>query len=242
MGRLDNKIAIVTAAAQGIGRASAIAFAEAGATVIATDINEEKLKELSSIKGITVRKLDATKKDEIESLAKEFDRVDVLFNVVGIVPHGTLLDCDEATWDLTMNVNVKSMYFMSRAFLPKMLAAKKGNIINMSSVASSRKGVAVRCVYQTSKAAVVGLTKSIAADFCSQGIRCNCIQPGTIDTPSLNVRLGSDIEVRKMFESRSPVGRFGTAEEIAMLAVYLASDESDFVNGSEMVIDGAWSL
>lgn len=244
--RLENKKILVTAAAQGIGRASALAFAEEGAEVIATDINVEKLKELSDKKGITIRKLDVTNKSEIEQLAKEIGRVDVLFNVAGWVPHGSVLDVDEESWDRAMNINVKSMLFTIQSFLPAMISHGKGNIINMSSVASSRKGTVLRCAYQTSKAAVVGLTKSVSSDFCSKGIRCNCIQPGTIDTPSLRDRISTNSEMTpeesmKMFQARSPVGRFGKAEEVAKLALYLASDESDFVHGTEMVIDGAWS-
>ncbi|XP_039266940.2 dehydrogenase/reductase SDR family member 6-like [Styela clava] len=244
--RLQNKKILVTAAAQGIGRASALAFAEEGAEVIATDINFDKLKELSGTKGITVKKLDVTKVSEIEELSREIGRVDVLFNVAGWVAHGSVLDCNEEIWDRSMEINVKSMFLTIRCFLPSMISHGKGNIINMSSVASSRKGTLLRCAYQTSKAAVVGLTKSISADFCSKGIRCNCIQPGTIDTPSLRDRIASNSEMdpeesMKMFQARSPIGRFGKAEEVAKLAVFLASDESDFIHGTEMVIDGAWS-
>ncbi|KAG8593081.1 hypothetical protein GDO81_000717 [Engystomops pustulosus] len=178
MGRLDGKVILLSAAAQGIGHAAAIAFAKEGAKVIATDINEEKLKSLESYEGIQTRVLDVTKKEQIEKLCQEIDRIDVLFNVAGFVHHGTILDCEEADWDFTMNLNVRSMYLMIKTFLPKMLAQKSGNIINMSSVASSIKGVVNRCVYSTSKAAVIGLTKSVAADFIEQGIRCNCICPG----------------------------------------------------------------
>lgn len=247
MPRLSDKRILVTAAAQGIGRASAIAFAKEGAKVIATDINFEKLKELSEIEGITVKPLDVTKKCDIEAICKEIGPVDTLFNVAGYVAHGTVLDCDEETWDRTMTINVKSMYFMIQSVLPDMLKHGKGNIINMSSVASHKKGVVMRCAYQTSKAAVVGLTKSIAADFGPKGVRCNCILPGTVNTPSLRERIAqtpsmTPDEAFKMFEARTPKGRFAKAEEIASLAVYLASDESDFVNGSELIIDGGWSL
>ena len=245
--RLLGKKILVTAAAQGIGRASVIAFAEEGAEVIATDVNAEKLEELRNIKGITIRKLDVTKRPDIEALAKEIGRVDVLFNVAGFVHHGTILDCTDEAWDFSMQLNVKSMYLMIQSFLPLMLSHGKGNIINMSSVAAVKKGVPVRCVYQTSKAAIVGLTKSVAADFCSKGIRCNCIMPGTVDTPSLRDRINSNSKMNmeesmKMFQARSPVGRFATAEEISKLAVYLSSDESDYVNGTEMIIDGCWSI
>nr|XP_055060783.1 dehydrogenase/reductase SDR family member 6-like isoform X1 [Misgurnus anguillicaudatus] len=217
MGRLDGKVIVLSAAAQGIGRACAIAFAKEGAQVTATDINAEKLKELDGIPGIKTRVVDVTKKDQVEALAKDFDHVDVLLNVAGFVYHGSILDCEESDWDLTMNFNVRSMYLMIRAFLPKMLARKSGNIINMSSVASSIKGVMKKCVYSTSKAAVIGLTKSVAADFLEQGIRCNCVCPGmllfgmslyrtlmvilsslstftgTVDTPSLRERIQASL-------------------------------------------------
>ncbi|XP_006629863.2 dehydrogenase/reductase SDR family member 6 [Lepisosteus oculatus] len=245
MGRLDGKLIVMSAAAQGIGRAAALAFAKEGAQVIATDINEENLKELDSYPGITTRVLDVTKKDQIEALAKELERIDVLFNVAGFVHHGTILDCEEGDWDFTMNLNVRSMYMMIKAFLPKMLAHKSGNIINMSSVASSIKGVVNRCVYSTSKAAVIGLTKSVAADFIEQGIRCNCICPGTVDTPSLRERIQArpdPEQALKYFLARQKMGRMCTAEEVAQLCVYLASDESTYVTGTEHIIDGGWSL
>uniref|UniRef100_A0A3B3DAU7 Dehydrogenase/reductase SDR family member 6 n=1 Tax=Oryzias melastigma TaxID=30732 RepID=A0A3B3DAU7_ORYME len=197
MGRLDGKVIVLSAAAQGIGRAAAIAFAKEGAQVTATDINGEKLKELDGIQGIRTKVVDVTKKDQVEALAKEHDHVDVLFNVAGFVHHGSILNCEEADWDFTMNVNVRSMYLMCKAFLPKMLEKKSGNIINMSSVASSIKGVVNRFVYSTSKAAVIGLTKSIAADFIEQGIRCNCICPGTVDTPSLRGRIQAQPDPEK---------------------------------------------
>ncbi|KAE8630709.1 hypothetical protein XENTR_v10000929 [Xenopus tropicalis] len=245
MGRLDGKVIVLSAAAQGIGRAAAIAFVNEGAQVIATDINETKLKELEAYKGIQTRVLDVTKKDQIEKLCKEIDRVDVLFNVAGFVHHGTILDCAEADWDFTMNVNVRSMYLMIKTFLPKMLAQKSGNIINMSSVASSIKGVVNRCVYSTSKAAVIGLTKSVASDFIEQGIRCNCICPGTVDTPSLRERIQARPDPEQAFKdflARQRTGRMATAEEVAHLCVYLASDESAYVTGNEHIIDGGWSL
>ncbi|KAM4706431.1 dehydrogenase/reductase SDR family member 6 isoform 1-T2 [Discoglossus pictus] len=245
MGRLDGKVIVLSAAAQGIGRAAAIAFAKEGAQVIATDINESKLKELDSYKGIQTRVLDVMKKEQIETFCKEIDRIDVLFNVAGFVHHGTILDCEEADWDFTMNLNVRSMYLMIKTFLPKMLAQKSGNIINMSSVASSIKGVANRCVYSTSKAAVIGLTKSVAADFIEQGIRCNCICPGTVDTPSLRERIQARPDPEKAlkdFLARQRTGRMATAEEVAHLCVYLASDESVYVTGNEHIIDGGWSL
>lgn len=245
MGRLDGKVIVLSAAAQGIGRAAALAFAKEGAQVIATDINQEKLKELDATPGIRTKKLDVTQKDEVKALAEELDRVDVLFNVAGFVHHGTILDCDESDWDFTMSLNVRSMYLMIRTFLPKMLALGSGNIINMASVASSIKGVVNRCVYSTSKAAVIGLTKSVAADFLEQGIRCNCICPGTVDTPSLRERIQARPDPEQAFKdfmARQRIGRMCTAEEVAHLCVYLASDESAYVTGAELVIDGGWSL
>lgn len=245
MGRLDGKVILLSAAAQGIGEAAAIAFAKEGAKVIATDINEEKLKALESYKGIQTRVLDVTKKEQIEKLCQEIDRIDVLVNVAGFVHHGSILDCEEADWNFTMNLNVRSMYLMIKTFLPKMLAQKSGNIINMSSVASSIKGVVNRCVYSTSKAAVIGLTKSVAADFLEQGIRCNCICPGTVDTPSLRERIQArpdPEQALKDFLARQKTGRMATAEEVAHLCVYLASDESAYVTGNAHIIDGGWSL
>uniref|UniRef100_A0A4W3JEI3 Dehydrogenase/reductase SDR family member 6 n=1 Tax=Callorhinchus milii TaxID=7868 RepID=A0A4W3JEI3_CALMI len=228
MGRLDGKVIVLSAAAQGIGQACAIEFAKEGATVIATDVNEEKLKELEQYSGIEIQALDVTQKGQIEKLAKEIEKIDILFNCAGFVHHGTILDCEEKDWDFTMNVNVRSMYLMIRAFLPKMLAQKSGNIINMSSVASSIKGVVNRCVYSTSKAAVIGLTKSVAADFIEHGIRCNCVCPGTVDTPSLRGRIRARPDPDQAlsdFLARQKTGRMATAKEVAHLCVYLASDE-----------------
>ncbi|KAM7052162.1 dehydrogenase/reductase SDR family member 6 isoform 1-T1 [Acridotheres tristis] len=249
MGRLDGKIILLSAAAQGIGRAAAIAFAKEGAQVIATDINESKLQELGKYPGIHIRVLDVTKKEQIENLAKEIEKIDVLCNVAGFVHHGTVLECEEQDWDFTMNLNVRSMYLMIKMFLPKMLKQKSGNIINMSSVASSIKGVVNRCAYSTSKAAVIGLTKAVAADFIEQGIRCNCICPvfclGTVDTPSLQERIQArpnPEQALKDFLARQKTGRMATAEEVAHLFVYLASDESAYVTGNELIIDGGWSL
>ncbi|XP_012692378.1 3-hydroxybutyrate dehydrogenase type 2 isoform X1 [Clupea harengus] len=245
MGRLDGKVIVLSAAAQGIGRASAIAFAKEGAQVVATDINEEKLKELNGVPGIRTKVVDVTRRDQVEALAKELDRVDVLFNVAGYVHHGSILDTEEKDWDFTMNVNLRSMFLMIKAFLPKMLAQKSGNIINMASVASSIKGVVDRCVYSTSKAAVIGLTKSVAADFIDKGIRCNCVCPGTVDTPSLRDRIQArpnPEQALKDFLARQKTGRMCTAEEVAHLCVYLASDESAYVTGTEHIIDGGWRL
>ncbi|XP_010588782.1 dehydrogenase/reductase SDR family member 6 isoform X2 [Loxodonta africana] len=207
MGRLDGKVIVLTAAAQGIGRAAALAFAREGAKVIATDINESKLQELEKYPGIQTRVLDVTKKKQIDEFANEVERLDVLFNVAGFVHHGTILDCEEKDWDFTMNLNVRSMYLMIKAFLPKMLAEKSGNIINMSSVASSIKG--------------------------------------TVDTPSLQERIQArpnPEEALSDFLKRQKTGRFATAEEVAQLCVYLASDESAYITGNPVIIDGGWSL
>jgi len=246
MQRLANKTALVTAAGQGIGRASALAFATQGAKVIATDINTDALSSLASEHNhITTHVLDVTDPSAIEALAKSTGAIDVLFNCAGYVHHGTILDCDEKAWDFSFDLNVKAMFHMIKAFLPAMLTAGKGSIINMSSAASSVKGVPNRFVYGASKAAVIGLTKAVAADFVGQGIRCNAICPGTVQSPSLDDRIkaqGSDERaVRQAFIARQPMGRVGTAEEIAALAVYLGSEESGFTTGTTQVIDGGWS-
>jgi 2-keto-3-deoxy-L-fuconate dehydrogenase len=250
--RLRNKTTLVTAAAQGIGRATALAFARQGATVFAADINEATLATLveeahagGSAPRLQTRPLDVRNPAAIDRIADELGTVDVLFNCAGYVHHGTILDCDEAAWAFSLELNITSMYRMARAFLPAMLAAGRGNIINMSSVASSITGVPNRFVYGVTKAAVIGLTKSIAADFVGRGIRCNAICPGTIDTPSLHQRLGAQgnyQSARAEFIARQPMGRFGTAEEVAALAVYLASDESAFTTGQIHVIDGGWTI
>jgi 2-keto-3-deoxy-L-fuconate dehydrogenase len=244
-GRLNGKKTLITAAAQGIGRASALAFAREGAQVIATDVNAEKLAALAGIPGIATRSLDVLDQAAIQACAAELGAVDVLFNCAGYVANGTILDCDEAAWDFSNNLNVRAMFWMTRAFLPAMIAAGGGSVINMSSVASSVKGVVNRFVYGTTKAAVIGMTKSVAADFIKQGIRCNAICPGTVQTPSLDDRINSaadPVEARKAFIARQPLGRLGTAEEIAALAVYLASDESAYTTGTINVIDGGLTL
>lgn len=243
--RLAGKTALVTAAAQGIGRATALAFAAEGAAVMATDINVDRLEELGGTPGISIRRLDVTDTQAIHSLAAEMPPLDVLCNVAGFVHNGTILDCPEDDWDFSFDLNVKSMYRTISAFLPPMLDAGGGSVINMASVASSMRGIANRCVYGTSKAAVIGLTKSVAADFIGQGLRCNCICPGTIESPSLEDRIAAfddPVEARKAFIARQPLGRLGTAEEIAAMAVYLASDESGYTTGAAMVVDGGFTL
>lgn len=244
-GRLQGKTAIITAAAQGIGKASAIAFAREGAKVYATDINEAALKELAGIGGIVTRRLDVMDDAAIKAAAGEIGAVDVLFNCAGFVHHGTILECGDKDWDFTMNLNVRAMYWMTRAFLPAMIGRGKGSIINMSSGASSIRGIPNRFVYGTSKAAVIGFTKAIAADFIKQGIRCNAICPGTIETPSLEGRIAAfadPVQARKDFVARQAMGRLGTAEEIAYAALYLASDESSYTTGTTIIADGGFSL
>ena len=246
IGRLAGKTALVTAAAQGIGRATAVAFADEGATVWATDINETGLKTLSDLRSsIRVRRLDVRKSQDVEKLAADLGTLDVLFNCAGFVHHGSILDCTEQDWDFSFDLNVKSMYRTCRAFLPAMLQAGKGSIINMSSVASSIRGTPNRFAYGSTKAAVIGLTKAIAADFVRQGIRCNAICPGTVHTPSLDQRMAAQGDVEKAyadFVARQPMGRLGRPEEVAALAVYLASDESAFTTGQTCVIDGGWAI
>jgi 2-keto-3-deoxy-L-fuconate dehydrogenase len=242
---LAGKRALVTAAAQGIGRATALAFAAEGAEVTATDINIARLEELSGTPGIAVRQLDVLDAQAVNSLAAELEPLDVLCNVAGYVHHGSILDCPEEDWDFSFDLNVKSMYRMIRAFLPSMLEAGGGSIVNMASVASSLRGLPNRCVYGASKAAVIGLTKSVAADFIQQGIRCNCICPGTIESPSLEERINAfpdPVAARKAFIARQPIGRLGTAEEIAGMAVYLASDIAGYTTGTAMIVDGGVTL
>ena len=244
--RLANKTALVTAAGQGIGRATAEAYAREGARVIATDIDE---KNLATLAGCTVRRLDVTDAAAIAALAAELGPIDILFNCAGYVDGGTILDCDDRAWDFSFDLNVRAMYRMMRAFLPGMLERGGGSIINMASVASSIKGAPNRFVYGASKAAVIGMTKSVAADFVARNVRCNAICPGTIESPSLRDRIAaqavssgqSEAAVEAQFVARQPVGRLGRPEEIAALAVYLASDESTFTTGTTQVIDGGWS-
>ena len=240
---LQNKTALITAAAQGIGRASAEALARAGARVIATDINEAKLAQLQGVAGIETRKLDVLDAKSVEAAVAAIGQVDVLFNCAGFVHNGTLLDSTERELDFAYDLNVKAMVRMIRAVLPGMLARGDGSIINMSSVASSVKGVPSRFVYSTTKAAVIGLTKSVAADYVSRGVRCNAICPGTVETPSLDDRLraqGDYEKTRTAFIARQPIGRVGRPEEIADLVVYLAS--ATYTTGSVHIIDGGWSI
>jgi 2-keto-3-deoxy-L-fuconate dehydrogenase len=245
-GRLADKVSVITGAGQGIGRAAALAFATAGSTVWAVDRNAATLETLQAEQPlIETRVLDVTDGQDIARFAKEAGAIDVLFNCAGFVHTGTILDCTESDWDEAMNVNVRSMFLMTKAFLPGMIEGGGGSIINMSSVVSSVSGVPGRFAYGTSKAAVIGLTKAIAADFVADGVRCNAIAPGTVDTPSLGDRLAAYPDpqaARAEFIARQPMGRLGTAEEIAAVAVYLASDEAAYTTGSVHIADGGMSL
>ena len=244
--RLKNKNIIVTAAGQGIGKATAIAFHKEGANVFATDINEITLKTLKEeYPKIDIFKLDSTKREDVNNYCKHMNNIDVLFNAVGFVHHGSILDCEEKDWDFSFNVNIKSMYYMCKAILPKMIDQKKGSIVNVASVASSLKGVPNRFVYGASKAAIIGLTKSIAADFVKQNIRCNAIAPGTVFTPSWEDRVkqsADPVQAKKDFIARQPMGRLGTADEIASMAIYLAGDESGFTTGNTFSVDGGMTI
>lgn len=247
--RLSGKTALVTAAGQGIGRATAEAFAREGARVIATDINAQALAELNTVPGITTRPLDVTNADAIKALVAAIGPVQVLFNAAGFVHSGSILECEEADWDFSFNLNARSMYRLIRAVLPGMLKQGGGSIINIASVAGSIKGIPNRFVYGASKAAVIGLTKAVAADFITRGIRCNAICPGTVESPSLRERIAvqakasgqTPAQVESMFIGRQPMGRLGTTAEIAALAVYLASDEASFTTGTTQLIDGGLS-
>ncbi|UDQ90907.1 SDR family oxidoreductase [Xanthobacter autotrophicus] len=246
-GRLQGKTALVTAAGQGIGRAIAEAFVREGASVIATDLDVGKL---AGLEGTQTRGLDVLSTDAVTALAKEIGPVDVLVNAAGYVHQGTIFDTSEKDWDFSFDLNVKSMHRTISAFLPGMLEKGKGSIVNIASAASSIRGVPNRYAYGTTKAAVIGLTKAVAADFILKGVRANAICPGTIQSPSLDERIaavsaqtGRSLEqVRADFVGRQPMGRLGTPEEIAALALYLASDESAFTTGQIHIIDGGWAL
>jgi len=241
--RLKGKRAFVTAAAAGIGRACAIAFAREGATVFATDIDEKSLTSLSQEGIADTAKLDVRDTSAVNAAASRVGNVDILLNAAGFVHNGTILDCPDADWDFSFDLNAKSMHRTIRAFLPGMLQAGRGAIVNISSAAGVVKAAPNRYVYAATKAAVAALTRSVAADFVGKGIRCNCICPGTIETPSMLERAAAaGPGGREMFVSRQPMGRLGTAEEIAALALYLASDESAFTTGIAHVIDGGWTL
>ena len=244
--RLAGKVAVLTAAAAGIGRATAEAFAAEGARVIATDLDPKALEGLAG----ETRKLDVRSTEAVDALAREVGPIDILFNCAGYVHHGSVLECSDADWDFSFDLNVKSMHRTIKAFLPGMLEKGRGSIVNIASGASSVRGIANRYVYGASKAAVIGLTKAVAADFIKRGVRCNAICPGTVESPSLEGRIaalsaqsGQPVAtVRQAFIDRQPMGRLGKAEEIAMLAVYLASDESAFTTGQIHLADGGFAL
>ncbi|SDR29716.1 SDR family oxidoreductase [Pseudovibrio sp. Tun.PSC04-5.I4] len=245
MGRLTGKTALITAAGQGIGRATVEAYVAEGAKVFAADINEAALESLGALEGVTALKLDVTDGVAVKEMISSVGTLDILFNCAGFVHSGTILECDEDAWDFSFNLNAKAMYRLCREVIPAMLENGGGSIINMSSVASSLKGVPNRFAYCSSKAAVIGLTKAIAADFVTKGLRCNAICPGTVDSPSLHDRLkatGNYEQALKDFIARQPMGRIGKPEEIAALAVYLGSDESTFTTGQTHAIDGGWAV
>jgi 2-keto-3-deoxy-L-fuconate dehydrogenase len=244
-GRLEGKTALITAAGQGIGRATALAMAREGAHVMATDVNPALLTAFAGVPGIETRQLDVLDSAAVARLIESMPPLDILFNCAGWVHNGTILDCSERDWDASFNLNVRAMYVAIRCALPRMLAKGGGSIVNMASMASSVKGFPNRCAYGASKAAVIGLTKGVAADFIAKGIRCNAIAPGTIETPSLHDRINSapdPVAARKNFIARQPMGRLGQPEEIAPLIVYLASDESTLVTGCVYSIDGGISI
>ncbi len=246
MGRLAGKTAFLTAAGQGIGRATAVAFAAEGAAVVATDVNQKMLATLAQEHpSIRTELLDVTDADAVAGAAERHPDVDVLFNCAGFVHHGTILDCSDEDYAFSFDLNVKATFRVTRAFLPLLIARGGGSIINVSSVASSLKGAPNRFVYGATKAALIGMTKSIAVDFVKQGIRCNAICPGTVQSPSLDERIaaqGDPVVARAAFIARQPMGRLGDPTEVAALAVYLASDESAYTTGTTHVIDGGWSI
>jgi 2-keto-3-deoxy-L-fuconate dehydrogenase len=243
--RLKGKRAFITAAGQGMGRAAALAMAAEGAQVWATDANPEALRSLEGAPGITTRLLDVTDGAAVARVAAEAGEIDVLFNCAGIVHHGTIMECSEQDWDRSFDINVKSMYRVTRAFLPGMLERSRGSIINMASVASSLRGLPNRLAYGATKAAVIGFTKAVAADYVKQGIRCNAVCPGTVDTPSLQGRINAfadPVQARKDFIARQPMGRLATVDDITPLLVYLASDESSFATGVAFSVDGGMTI
>ena len=244
-GRLEGKKIFMTAAAQGIGRATALKFAAEGGEVIATDLNEELVGELNATPGITASKLDVMDDDAVRAKAAEVGAVDVLFNCAGYVDHGNLLDTTMKGWEFSFDLNCRSLFVVTQAFMPAMLENGGGSIVNVASVVSSEMGVVNRCAYGASKGAVIGFTKSVAADYIGQGIRCNAICPATVQTPSLDDRINAfddPVAARADFIARQKMGRLATAEEIADLAVFLACDESRYITGQPMVIDGGMHL
>jgi 2-keto-3-deoxy-L-fuconate dehydrogenase len=250
IGRLAGKTALVTAAGQGMGRAATLAMAREGASVCATDVNEKFLEDFKGVANVTTRRLDVLDDAAVEQLVGELPPLSILFNCAGYVHNGTILECGPKDWELTMDLNVRSMYAVTRAALPRMIAEHQSNgtwssIINMASIASSIRGIPNRFAYGTSKAAVIGLTKSVAADFVQKGIRCNAIAPGTVDTPSLAERINAQADpaaARKAFVARQPMGRIAKPEEIVPLVVYLASDESSYVTGNVYSCDGGMTI
>ncbi len=244
-GRLEGKVAFLTAAGQGIGKSTAIAFAKEGAEVIATDVDSKKLQDLDKISRITTRQLDVLDDNAIEAITKEVPTPNILFNCAGYVHQGSILDCSYDDWDYSFRLNTRSHFVVTKSFLPKLLDKNNVSIINVASVAGSLKGIINRYAYGASKAAVIGMTKALAADFVQQGIRVNAICPGTVDTPSLGdrmVALGDVKKARQDFVRRQPMGRLGEPEEIAATALYLASDESRFVTGQTMIVDGGITI
>ena len=243
--RLAGKTALITAAGQGIGRATALAMAREGAQVIATDVNPKLLETLAGVAGISTRVLDVLDDASIKKTIDESPPLSILFNCAGFVHNGTILECDAKDWDFSFNLNVRAMYMTIKSALPRMLERGGASIINMASVAGSIKGIPNRFVYGASKAAVIGLTKAVAADFVTKGIRCNAIAPGTVDTPSLDQRIKSyadPVEARKAFVARQPMGRLAKPEEIAPVVVFLASDESAFATGNVYSVDGGMTI